>query len=176
MRCFSHLNSYCVVDISGHKSLSISFSPCETEKIEVLPADYPTGRPARFAYLDAAENFFVVEATSGEKGPFRNLASGRLQRGDSLTIGMYDEGRPVGSVTLDDWSSQLSTDLSPTAGWGVPVNAIEFQRSGDDENSPATIWITLAATSVGRGFETVGHRAGTYRNTIRFQLEPPNRE
>jgi len=173
---FPHLNSYCVVDISGHKSLSISFSPCAEERIDVLPADYPTGRPARFAYLDAAENFFVVEAASGEKGPFRTLASGRQRRGEPLTIGIHDEGKLIASVSLDDWSLQASTDLSPSAGWGVPVNAIEFQRSGDDDDAPATIWITLAATSVGHGFETVGHRAGSYRNKMRFQLEPPNRE
>jgi len=167
---FSHLNSFCVVDVRGHKSLSLTFSPCSATKIDVRPADYPFGRPARFAFLDAADNFLVVEATSGEKGPFRILTSGRLRRGEPLTIGIHDDGQLIGSVTLYDWSSQVSTDLSPTAGWGLPVNAIEFQRGGDDDMAPATIWITLAGTSVGRGFETVGHRAGTYRNKIRFQL------
>jgi hypothetical protein len=169
---YSHLNSFCVLEVSGHKSLSLTFSPCGKQKIAVLPADYPFGRPARFAYVDATDDFLVVEATSGEKGPYQTLARGRLPRGQPLTLGIHDQGQLVASVTLDDWSSQVSTDLSPTAGSGVPVNAIEFQRRGDNEGSPVTIWITLAATSVGRGFETVGYRAGIYRNTLRFQLEP----
>ncbi len=73
---------------------------------------------------------------------------------------------------LKDWSRQLSTTLSPTAGWGVPTNAIEFQRLDTNEDAPAAIWITLAATSVGRGWETVGHSAGTYRNRVLFRVEP----
>lgn len=170
---YSHLNSFCVFDVSGHNSLSLTFSPCGKQQIDVLPADYPLGRPARFGYLDSAENFVVVEATSGEKGPFRTLARGRLRRGEPLTLGFHDDGQLMASVTLDDWSSQVSTDFSPTAGWGVPVNSIEFQRSDNNSDAPATIWITLAATSVGRGFETVGYRAGSYRNKLRFQLETP---
>ena len=41
--------------------------------------DYPFGRPARFAYVDEARRFRVVEASSGEKGPFHILAEGRLE-------------------------------------------------------------------------------------------------
>lgn len=169
---FSHLNSFCDLNVAGHKKLSLAFSPCNDTLIDVLPADYPTGRPARFAYLDEPGRFVVAEATSGEKGPFHQLASGSLNRGDPLTISLHDDGGPVASITFDDWTQQLSTNLSPTAGWGVPVNAIEFQRLGTSEEAPATIWITLAATSVGRGWESVGHRAGTYRNRMVFRVEP----
>ena len=70
-------------------------------------------------------------------------------------------------VVLADWSAQADTTLSPTAGWGVPVNAIEFSLAGDAPSSPASIFVTLAATSVGRGWDCVGHRPGTYRNRIR---------
>ena len=73
-------------------------------------------------------------------------------------------------IVLADWSAQADTTLSPTAGWGVPVNAIEFSLSADAPSSPASIFVTLAATSVGRGWDCVGHRPGTYRNRIR--LEP----
>ena len=163
---YSHLNSFCYLEISGHKSLAIKFSPCADAVIDVLPADYPFGRPARFAYLDANDRFRICEATSGEKGPFRELAAGKLSRGEPLAITFYDEGHAATSVTLDDWSAQASTAISPTAGWGVPVNAIEFHRFGDSPSADAGIWVTLAATSVGRGFETVGHRPGTYRNHI----------
>jgi hypothetical protein len=166
---YSHLNTYCYFEISGHKRLSLTFSPCPDVEIEVLPADYPVGRPARLAYLDDANQFSVVEAKSGEKGPFRELAAGPLAREDALTIVVRDERQPVARITLEDWSKQVSTDLSPCAGWRLPMNAIEFQRFYDAPSAPGGIWITLAGTSVGRGWETVGHRAGIYRNGLVFE-------
>jgi hypothetical protein len=138
----------------------------------VFPFDYPVGRPARFAYLNAQQQFSVVEARSGEKGPFQPLAAGPLQRGEPLTLLLYEGDDIAASVTLDDWSTQLSTDLSPTAGWGVPMNAIEFFRLGENETDPIEIYLTLAGTSVGRGWDTVGHRAGMYRNRMRIELPP----
>ncbi|WP_252852934.1 hypothetical protein [Aeoliella straminimaris] len=170
---YSHLNSFCVVSITGHRDISLAFSPCGDTHIDVLPADYPTGRPARFAYLDADSTFRVVEASSGEKGPFRLLASGPMRDGAPLELVVRDHRQQIATVVLEDWSSQLSTAISPTAGWGVPVNAIEFQRLGSRKDSEIQIWVTLAATSVGRGWECVGHRSGTYRNHISIRRNPP---
>jgi len=167
---YSHLNSFCDFEIRGHRRLSLEFSPCPGVAIEVRPFDYPFGRPARFAFLDAQQMFRVVEATSGEKGPFQTLAAGPLGREEELTITLEDEGRALARIVMADWSAQADTTLSPTAGWGVPANAIEFNLSGDAPSSPASIFVTLAATSVGRGWDCVGHRPGTYRNRIR--LEP----
>ena len=133
--------------------------------------DYPFGRPARFAYVDEAA-VSVVEASSGEKGPFHILAQGRLERSSSLEITLCDEDRAIGRLTLLVWPAQASTQLSPTAGWGVPENAIEFSLSGDEPTSPASLFITLAATSVGRGWDSVGHAAGTYRNRITIEPGP----
>ena len=166
---YSHLNTFCYLEVGGHESLALSFSPCLDTIVEVLPADYPFGRPARFAYLDADGKFYVCEATSGEKGPFRELASGPLKRGQPLTIYIYDNERQMASIQLEDWSAQASTAISPSAGWGVPVNAIEFHRLGDNSTESAGIWITLAATAIGRGFETVGHQEGTYRSKIKLR-------
>ena len=163
---FSHLNSFCDLEIRGHRRLFLAFSPCPATRIEVLPSDYPVGRPARFAYVDERRRFLVVEASSGEKGPFHTLAEGTLEPSQPLTITLYDEDSPAGRVTLDDWSAQLSTQLSPTAGWGAPENAIEFSLAGSSPSSTATIFFTLAGTSVGRGWDCVGHAAGTYRNRI----------
>lgn len=165
---YSHLNTYMFIRFNTDDTPALTFSPCGGIPFEVHPADYPFGRPARFAYLDADDTFRVCKATSGEKGPFRTLGSGKLERGESLTIGFQSSGRRIASLVLEDWSSQLSTALSPTAGWGVPVNAIEFQLVETDSDEYVGIWITLAGTSVGRGFDTVGHRAGTYRN--RFSI------
>jgi hypothetical protein len=69
-------------------------------------------------------------------------------------------------MTLADWSAEADTTLSPTAGWGVPVNAIEFSLVSDQPSAPASIFVTLAGTSVGRGWDCVGHNPGTYRNRI----------
>jgi len=166
---YSHLNPFTDLTVYGHQALSLEFSPCPGVPIELTPSDYPVGRPRRFAYLSPSGEFCVVEATSGEKGPFHRLAAGRLKPGDPLTITLCDSGKPRCSVTLLDWSAQCSTQLSPTAGWGVPVNAIEFTREGNTPSAPASIWITLAGTSVGRGFDSVGHAAGVYRNRMRVE-------
>jgi hypothetical protein len=171
---YSHLNSFCVFTIRGGRQIALAFSPCEGDVIDVFPFDYPAGRPARFAYWDATQQFRVVEASSGEKGSFRTLATGKLERGQPLTIFVHDAGVMRAKVTLHDWSAQASTDLSPTAGWMVPMNAIEFFRIGKSENGPVAIYVTLAATSVGRGWDSVGHRAGTYRN--RISIEIPRQE
>ena len=79
---------------------------------------------------------------------------------------------------MADWAAQADTTISPTAGWGVPVNAIEFSLVDDPASSPASIFVTLAATSVGRGWDCVAHNPGTYRNRIRIeaaQHSPPLR-
>ncbi len=167
---YSHLNAFCDLEVRGHRRLALQFSPCGATRIEVFHYDYPFGRPARFAFVDEARRFRVVEASSGEKGPFRILAEGRLDRSSSLTITLWDEDRAIGRITLVDWSAQASTQLSPTAGWGVPENAIEFSLNGVEPTSPASLFITLAATSVGRGWDSVAHAAGTYRN--RITIEP----
>jgi hypothetical protein len=152
--------------VRGHRRLELEFSPCTGVPIEVRKFDHPFGRPARFAFVDQSRTFRVVEATSGEKGPFRALASGRLGPEEPLIVGLRDNGRLVGRISLLDWSGQADTTISPTAGWGVPVNAIEFSLADDQPSSPASIFVTLAGTSVGRGWDCVGHKPGIYRNRI----------
>jgi hypothetical protein len=172
---FSHLNAFCDVEVRGHRRLALEFSPCPGALIEVRHSGYPFGRPARFAFVAADRTFRVVEASSGEKEPFRTLARGRLEPEQGLTITFHDKDRAIARLALDDFAAQADTTLSPTAGWGVPVNAIEFSLADDAASSPASIFVTLAGTSIGRGWDCVGHRAGTYRNRIRLEavgLEP----
>lgn len=123
----------------------------------------------RSAFIDADRIFHVVEAQSGEKGPFHELARGVLPPGMPLHITFYDGEKAECSIVLDDWGDQSDTSLSPTAGWGLPTNAIEFNLLGDLPESSAGIWLTLAATSIGRGWDSVGHSAGTYRNRMRIE-------
>ncbi len=174
-RIYSHLNTYTELSVAGHRKMFLRFSPCADAVIEVTPQDYPFGRPARFAFLDSHGRFRVVQATNAEKGPFSDLASGPLARGAPLWIELLDDQTPLYRVEFADWSQQCSTQLSPTAGWGVPENSIEFSRAGDDPASAVSIFVTLAATSVGRGYDTVELRDGNYRNQLRVkQYETPS--
>ena len=113
----SHLNSFCDVEVRGHRRLFLEFSPCPGARIEVRPFDYPFGRPARFAFVEADRTFRVVEASNSEKGPFHTLARGQLEPEQALTITFHDEERAVARLSLDDYAAQADTTLSPTAGW-----------------------------------------------------------
>ena len=114
---WSHLNSWCSIVVVGHRELELSFSPCPDTRIEVTSGDYPFGARRGSRILREDGTLHVVEASSAEKGPFRALASGRLARGEPLTITLYDQGEPACRITLDDFSTQAGTALSPTAGW-----------------------------------------------------------
>jgi len=160
---FSHLNTFTELQFKATGTISISFSPCPEQRIEVQPFDYPYGEPARFAYLGADERFFVVEAKTGEKGPFTELASAPCARDHKLKITLYAGEQAMFELTFEDFFAQCSTDLSPTAGWGVPQNSIEFSLISD---GMAAVHMSLASTSVGRGFDSVGHHQGLYRNRL----------
>jgi hypothetical protein len=169
---YSHLNTFTEIAVVGHRKLRLGFSGAGGGAIDVTYADYPFGAPLRFAYFDAIGNRLrVVEATNAEKGPFRELASGPIRRGEPLTITLYDDDQPLAAITLHDFTRQASSELSPTAGYGVPANSIQFSLSSKSDRSAATILISLADTGIGRGYDTVGHAAGVYRNrvTIRHQ-------
>ncbi len=49
------------------------------------------------------------------------------------------------------------------------ANAIEFFADG---RGGVSVVLTLAATAVGRGWDTVGHAAGTYRNRVDVDVAP----
>lgn len=57
-----------------------------------------------------------------------------------------------------DWASQVSTEPSPSAGWGVSQGSIQFFS----EAGQGLVLLTLADTGPGRGFDSVGHAAGIY--------------
>lgn len=167
---YSHLNTFTELTISGHRKLSVAFSPCPRERIDFTPFQIRGDDPGRSAHLAADGMFRVVQARRAEKGPFTTLAEGKLARDQALTMTFYDEDVPLFEVTLLDWAAQAGTQISPTAGYGLPVNAIEFSLDGATERSAAGMWITLGATSVGRGWDSVGHSAGTYRNRIAARI------
>jgi hypothetical protein len=162
---YAHLDTWTALHFSFDAALA--FGPTGAAGFPIEPADYPTGRPAQLAYLDASLTFRVVRAADGEKGPFTELAHGHLGRDEPLTIEIRprDEKDKGCRLVFKDWTEQLSTELSPTAGWGVPQNAVQFfSRDGE-----AYVALTLAETGPGRGWASVGHAAGTYRNRLRIE-------
>jgi hypothetical protein len=159
---FSHSNSFAELTIQGHHKLSVSFSPVPQRRVELAP---PTA-PERFAYLDAGGTFHVMQAADRRRGPFTELGAGAMARDAPLVLTIYDGDKPVFTITFQDWAAQASTQLSPAAGSGIPVNAIELERGGEPEGSPALISLSLAGTTLGRGTESVGHAPGVYRDRI----------
>jgi hypothetical protein len=166
---WSHLNTFVTLSVRGVGPLFVSFSPCPDCRIALRPMAAGSDRIAEFAYLDSGDVFRVAATTRAEKGPFRQVASGQFAAGDPLAITFFQSDVPVFRVTLKDWARQASRQPSPTAGWGVPENAIEFLSEGEDS---AEVFITLAATSIGRGFDSVGHAAGVYINRMLIEKLP----
>jgi hypothetical protein len=162
---YSHLNAWTAIHLSFDATLS--FGPTGTTRFAIEPADYPAGRPVQLAYLGEDLALHVVRARDAEKGPFAELAQGRLGRDEPLTLEIRprDEKDKGCRLVFKDWSSQVSTEESPTAGWGVPQNSVQFfSRDGE-----SIILLALAETGPGRGYDTVGHAAGTYRNRMRIE-------
>ncbi|MBI5545022.1 MAG: hypothetical protein HY901_14115 [Deltaproteobacteria bacterium] len=170
---WSHLNSFLVLGATAHESLSLSFSACGEQSFEIKPRGYPSGPPLRLAWLEPDGLFRVAQASDAEKGPFHELGKGKLGVGDPLRMTLLAGGKPQCHVSVDGWAAQASLLASPTAGWGLPENAIEFFQPEDARSSSpglrAIVDFSLAATSVGRGFESVGHRPGTYVSRIEIQ-------
>jgi len=161
---YSHLNAFATINVPFETV--VSFSPTGEERFTIEPSDYPSGRPMQLAYLGDDVAFHVVRASDAEKGPYTELARGKLGRDEPLTIEIrHKDGSPgTCKLTFKDWSSQVSTEPSPAAGWGVPQNSIQLLSRG---NKDAVIVLTLAETGPGRGWHSVGHAAGTYKNRIR---------
>lgn len=169
---FSHLNTFTELEFNADGEISISFSPCPDDRIKVQRAGYPFGKPARFAYLGADGIFRIVEASSAEKGPFTVLASGACPADHALELTLYSRDTPAFILQFDDFLAQCSKELSPTAGWRVPQNSIQFALD-DEDNTRAFVFLSLASTSVGRGFDSVGHRRGIYRNQMHVRKAAP---
>lgn len=161
---YGHLNSFVSFTASDLADPFIAFSSSPDVRVPITPSDYPVGRPVTVGWLGEDGTFHVSRAANAEKGPYTDLAAGPLSDG-VLVFTIYDGDIPVWRISLDDFASQASTELSPTAGWGLPQNAVELFRVGD----AVEIVVTLAGTGVGRGWDSVAHAAGVYRNRVRVE-------
>jgi hypothetical protein len=162
---YAHLDTFTAIHVSF--PATIAFSPTAEARFAIEPADYPAGRPTQLAWLGDDLVLHVARAHDAEKGPFDEIARGRLLRDETLVI----EIRPTDAPTtgcrfaFKDWASQVSTEPSPTAGCGVPQNSIQFFSRGGE----SYVILTLAETGPGRGYDSVGHAEGTYRNRLRVE-------
>jgi len=165
---YSHLNSLCRVTIRGYRRLSLVFSPISGFPVELQEHAYPDYwlLSSGFGYLDAGGRFRWAKGAREEKGPYAELAAGALSRDAPVTMTVLDEGVPICRIALHDWAPQLSVADSPTAGWGLPANAIVPFVGPQQYGSPVDIRFQLAATGVGAGHDSVGHSAGVYRNRV----------
>jgi hypothetical protein len=173
---YAHLVTFTRIHFNFEAMLS--FGPIGPELFPIEPADYPSGRPMQLAYLGEDLNLHVVRASDGEKGPYTELAKGPMPRDAALTIDISTgdtKSLPTGDVraqhtqrksgcriVFKDWASQVSTESSPTAGWGLTQNSIQFFH----KNGEAFVVMTLAETGPGRGWDSVAHAEGTYRNRL----------
>lgn len=164
----SHLNRFTDVVAVGFVAPRLSFGPTGSTSFAVEPFDYPRGRPAQFGALLSSGDFAVLRATNAEKGPFHELARGPLPRGAPLSVTLFDGDAPQCRLTWLDYSAQADVTLSPAAGEGVPVNVVQFGKPASDE-SKVVIMMSLAATGIGEGLDTVLHAKGVYRNRVLIQ-------
>jgi hypothetical protein len=163
---FAHLSTYSNLQITGLADLSVVFSPCPATPFTIEPSDYPWGRPQTVAYVTDERRFVVARARTAEKGPFTTLCEGRLEVDDTLSLTFYDaDERPVLGASWLDYSSQISTELSPSAGYGLPQNALTFSAEGFD-GGIVFVHLTLASTGVGIGWDSVGLSSGGYTNRV----------
>lgn len=167
---WSHLNSFVSFRVPRRSRLAIRFAATGARDFEISPADYPYGRPMHLAWLERDGAFRVAIASTGEKGPFEVLASGRLAANEPVSFTLSADSGRACHVELSGWASQAGFAQSPTAGWGLPVNAVEFFR--DPADGEALVSFTLAGTSVGWGLSTAGHQPGSYETMIKLQPEP----
>jgi len=95
----------------------------------------------------------LLRAADDEKGPFTTLR--RLPNRDPLFRSAHF------TVEIGGFVAQAAREPSPTAGYGVSQGAIEAEGG--------TVWVELAATSVGRGWNTVRLAPGTYAIDLRVR-------
>jgi hypothetical protein len=164
----AHQADYVDVSWSGLQPLSLALGPEPGYPLVPTESDYPFGRPLTFLSV-LPEGVDLMRASSAEKGPFTRLA--HWLRHDPV-VRIHAAGQLVCTFVLEGFVAQASPELSPTAGWGMPVNSIVVEATAFRDQQPTGVWVgyTLADTGLGRGYHTVGTAPGTYVSTLRITL------
>jgi hypothetical protein len=164
----AHLASF--FDVEWHGQDPITLSIGHEQPYNWLPtrSDYPFGAPATFMTV-MDDRVLLLKGSSAEKGPFKTLAE---FPGKDPLFQIMVASRPVCQFILEGFVEQASRELSPTAGWGTPVNSISLEAIRFTGDQPSGVWIcfTLADTGIGRGFHAVGTGPGTYVSTLKMSI------
>lgn len=170
----SHLNTFTDVRIEGLAAASVRFGATGAAVFELTPFDYPSGRPARFAYVSRDGELAVAQAQDAEKGPFTTLAQGAIGADAPLSLTVLDGVTPVCELSFLDFTAQADRTLSPTAGEGVSTNVVQFGIPANPPGPPV-IHLSLAETGIGAGRAAITHAPGVYRNRVVITPRPqPN--
>ena len=164
----THQSSYCGLNWSGDIPITLSIGHERPYSWVPTASDYPFGAPATFITV-MNDRVLLLKASSAEKGPFETLAA--FPKEDPV-FRIMAANHPVCQIVLEGFVAQASQELSPTAGWGIPVNDIFLEATQFKAAQPSGVWLgfNLAATGVGRGFHAVGTGAGTYVSILRVSI------
>ncbi len=164
----THQARYCGLKWSGNVPITLSIG--HEQPYEWIPtaSDYPFGAPATFMSV-MKDWVALLKASSAEKGPFNTLATFPKENPEFRIMA---SNKPVCQVVLEGFVEQASLELSPTAGWGIPVNSIFLEGVQFKNKQPLGVWIgfSLASTGIGRGFHAVGTGPGMYVSKLRVSI------
>jgi hypothetical protein len=164
----THQSIYFGLEWSGKEPITLSIGREQPYNLVPTASDYPFGAPATFMTV-MNDRVSLLKASSAEKGPFKTLASFPKE---NPVFRIMSANRPVCQFMLEGFVEQASQELSPTAGWGLPVNDIFLEAAQFTADQPSGVWIgfTLAGTGLGRGFHAVGTAPGTYVSKLQVSI------
>jgi hypothetical protein len=164
----THQSIYCGLEWLGKEPITLSIGPEQPYNLVPTASDYPFGAPATFMTV-TNDRVVLLKTSSAEKGPFKTLASFPKE---NPVFRIMAANRPVCQFVLEGFVEQASQELSPTAGWGIPVNDIFLEAAQFTADQPSGVWFgfTLAATGLGRGFHAVGTAPGIYVSKLRVSI------
>jgi hypothetical protein len=148
---FSADNGVGTVRVDGHP-FRIGNSPPLAEPVGTFGSAVPS--PVEFVAYRGAQ-LELLRASVDEKGPFATLA--RLHDHEPLLSGRGFR------IQLSGFARQCSRAPSPTAGFGVSQAALDASYD--------QIRVELAATAIGRGFNTVRIAPGAYELKVAVRAE-----
>lgn len=160
---WAHLGTAALIEIRGAPNLSLSLASPDSPRVPFPRSPQRASEPATAVSLSEG-TLRLVRGTRDEKGPWTTVATTPLLDG-VVRLWLYEGAVPLAEIALPDYAMHASREPSPTAGWGLPQNAIEFRGAGPRDDV-ARIWVSYAATSLGRGYDTVGYPAGSYRSRV----------
>ncbi len=171
----SHLNRFLELQLRGFDAPTLAFDALGPTPFPLKPFDYPHGRPAHFAVVTEGGELRVARGSDAEKGPFVELGRGLVPSDGVLSLALLDGAVHIAHVDVDGFVAQADLGPSPTAGFGMPANVLQFgvpPRQPPGEATPVgVLHLSLAESGIGEGLDTVTHAAGRYWLRVALRCE-----